>query len=70
MMVWKRQLPSKMAIFGIYVRFLGCISIEIWLIFFIGRNQLEGEHISLCPIDSILQYFIKRRKHPRIPNTW
>ena len=54
MMVWKRQLPSKMAIFGIYVRFLGCISIEIWLIFFIGRNQLEGEHISLCPIDSIL----------------
>ena len=25
MMVWKRYLPLKMAMFGIYVRFLGCI---------------------------------------------
>ena len=32
MMVWKRYLPSKMAILGIYVRFLGCMWIRnvIW----------------------------------------
>ena len=27
MMAWKRLLPLKMAIFGIYVRFLGCTSL-------------------------------------------
>ena len=52
MLVWKRQLPLNMAIFGIYVRFLGCILYAFTKNMFFNLGSGKN-YISSTPIPSM-----------------